>query len=123
MTIVLDTTVLIDHLRGAQPALTFLRTLDARPSCSEVSRVEVMQGLRSGERSRAEQLFAVIEWVAVGEKVARRAGTLGRRWRRSHSNLGAADLIVAATAELLEATLATSNVKHYPMFADLVPPY
>jgi predicted nucleic acid-binding protein len=33
------------------------------------------------------------------------------------------DLIVAATAKLLDRPLATCNVKHYPMFPRLKAPY
>lgn len=79
-------------------------------------------GLRSAERRRAEHLFASIEWVPVGERIARVAGDLGRRFRRSHA-LGVADLVVAATATVLDASLATHNLRHYPMFPKLSVPY
>jgi predicted nucleic acid-binding protein len=59
----------------------------------------------------------------VDEIVARRAGELGRRWRGSHSGIGVADLAIAATAEELDAALATRNVKHFPMFDGLRAPY
>jgi predicted nucleic acid-binding protein len=34
-----------------------------------------------------------------------------------------ADLAIAATAEQLEATVATLNLKHFPMFRNLRAPY
>lgn len=123
MSIVLDTSVLIDHLRAVEPATDFLANLDERPSCSEISRIEVLQGLRSAERKAAERLFSLFAWVPVTEAVARRAGELGRRWRRSHPGIGVADLAIAATAEGIDAALATRNVKHFPMFKNLHPPY
>jgi len=123
LTVVLDTTVLIDHLRTYEPATRYLSGLESRPSCSEISRIEVIQGLRSAERDAAERLFSVIDWVPVTESIARRAGVLGRRWRRSHPGIGAADLAIAATAEQLEASLATRNIKHFPMFGELAAPY
>lgn len=123
MRVVLDTSVLIDHLRAATPATEYLAGLDDRPSCSEISRIEVIQGLRSAERKTAEKLFALIDWAPVTAAVARRAGELGRRWRRSHPGIGVADLAIAATAEQLGATVATRNLKHFPMFRDLRPPY
>ncbi len=115
--------MLIDHLRAATPATEYLAGLDDRPSCSEISRIEVIQGLRSAERKTAEKLFALIDWAPVTAAVARRAGELGRRWRRSHPGIGVADLAIAATAEQLGATVATRNLKHFPMFRDLRPPY
>jgi predicted nucleic acid-binding protein len=120
---VVDTTVLVDHLRGAVGARDFLLSLDGPPFASELSRAEVISGLRTHERRGAEQLFSSIEWVPVGERIAREAGMLGRRFRRSHVGLGVADLVIAATALLLDAELATHNVKHYPMFPSLRAPY
>ncbi len=123
VTVVLDTSVLIDHLRGSHAAGDFIASLSAPPSCSEVSRIEVLQGLRSSERRPTNRLFALIEWIPVDESVANRAGELGRRWRRSHPGIDIADLAIAATAELLETQLATNNLKHFPMFEGLQSPY
>jgi len=120
--IVLDTTVLIDVLRGHRPALDYLSSLDEPPACSEITRVEVMRGLRHPERDAAEGLMRSMRWTAVDEQIARRAGALGRTWRRSHS-LATADLIIAATAAELGVELATSNTRHFPMFPGLSPPY
>ncbi|HEU4705801.1 MAG TPA: type II toxin-antitoxin system VapC family toxin [Solirubrobacterales bacterium] len=119
----LDTSILVDHLRASTPATEYLAGLDGRPACSEISRIEVIQGLRSAEKRVAARLFALIEWVPVTEAIARRAGDLGRRWRRSHPGIGVADLAIAATAEQLDATLATRNIKHFPMFKGLRAPY
>ncbi len=120
---VLDTTVLIDLLRGHAPARDYLAGLERRLVCSEVTRTEIIQGLRSNERDAAERAFAVVRWVSVDESIARRAGALGRRWRRSHRSLALADLVIAATAQELGAELATSNVRHFPMFTGLSAPY
>lgn len=120
---VLDSTVLIDHLRDLPEASTFLARLTEAPLCSEVTRSEIIRGLRSAERSTAERLLALIGWVPVGEAIARRAGELGRQYRRTHPGIGTTDLLVAATAFELDETLATANVKHFPMFRGLRPPY
>lgn len=120
--VVLDTTVLIDHLRGLDEASSWLLGLPEAPHCSEVTRAEILQGLRSSERAATEALFAGIEWVPVHEPVSRLAGELGRRYRRSHG-MGTVDLLVAATAQLLGAAVATQNVRDFPMFTDLRPPY
>jgi len=89
----------------------------------EVTRVELLRGLRSHERGAAERLFAGLRWVGVTEPIARRAGELGRTWRRSHTGIATIDLIIAATALELGAQLATANVRHFPMFPDLEPAY
>ena len=57
MSVVLDTTVVIDVLRGHPAALDYVLGLDSVPACSELTRVEVLRGLRSEERGPAERLF------------------------------------------------------------------
>jgi predicted nucleic acid-binding protein len=120
---ILDSTILVDHLRGLDDARTFLRSLDDVPACSEVTRTEIIRGLRSAERTAAEELFSVLAWVSVDARISRRAGDLGRRYRRSHQGLALADLIIGATALELGEPLATLNVRHFPMFRNLRPPY
>ena len=123
MSIVFDTSILIDVLRGDTAALGYVRRVTDVPTCSEVTRIEVSRGLRSRERTRAEVLFRTLHWVPVDEPIARRAGELGRRWDRDRPGISLADLVIAATAEQVDAELATANVRHFPMFGDLRAPY
>lgn len=123
MSVVLDTSVLVDALRQSEAALEYLSGLDARPSASEITRVEILQGVRSAERRGTERLLASLDWVPVDEVVARHAGRLGRAYRASHPGLGAADLVIAATAVVADLLLATRNVRHFPMFQGLRSPY
>lgn len=119
MSIVFDTSILIDILRADSAALDYVREVPEVPSCSEVTRVEVVRGLRSAERTSAERLFQALRWVPVDEPISRRAGELGRRWDRHRPGISLADLVIAATAEQLDAELATTNVRHFPMFESL----
>lgn len=123
MSVLFDTSVVIDILRGFAPALDYARTLGEPPTCSEITRVEVLRGVRSGEPRPTERLFTTLRWVGVDEAIARRAGGLGREWGRSHQGIATADLIIAATAQELGLDLATLNVKHFPMFSGLRAPY
>ena len=123
MSVVFDTSVLIDVLRNDSSALAYVRSVREVPICSEVTRVEVTRGLRSAERAAAERLFQALRWVSLDESIARRAGELGRRWDRRRPGIALADLVVAATAEQFGAELATTNVRHFPMFDSLEPPY
>jgi predicted nucleic acid-binding protein len=121
--LVLDTSVLIDVLRGSEAASRWLSSLGDVPSCSELTRAEVLRGIRSAERTPTERLLGSLRWMAIDEPVSRRAGELGRQYCRSHPRLSIVDFVIAATAQVLEADLATGNVRHYPMFARLAPPY
>jgi predicted nucleic acid-binding protein len=121
--LVVDTTAIIDLLRGDPGAKSWLGALPAPPYCSEITRVEVTRGLRSAERAPTYRLFEVLRWVALTKEIAALAGEFGRSYRRSHTGLAVADLVVAATATRLEAELASHNVRHFPMFPGLKPPY
>jgi predicted nucleic acid-binding protein len=123
MSTVIDTSVIIDILRGLSAAVDYVGRLEDVPACSEITRVEVIRGLKSAERVPAERLFQELRWVALDEPIARRAGELGRKWRKSHPGISSPDLVIAATAEQLGADLSTSNIRHYPMFKSLQPPY
>jgi predicted nucleic acid-binding protein len=120
---VLDTDVLIDYLRGLPAAGRFVDGLAAVPTCSEVTRVEVLRGMRSHERRVTERFLATVGWSTVDEEISRLAGELGRRFRRSHGGIGVVDLVVAATAVRLKLPLATLNVRRFPMFEGLEPAY
>jgi predicted nucleic acid-binding protein len=121
--LLLDTSVLIDVLRGSAPAADWMSSLSEVPACSELTRAEVLVGVRSRERAPTERLLSSLRWIPVDEPVSRRAGELGGQYRRGHPGLSIVDLVIAATAELLEAELATANIRRYPMFPGLAPPY
>ncbi|HEX5015528.1 MAG TPA: type II toxin-antitoxin system VapC family toxin [Candidatus Limnocylindrales bacterium] len=123
MSVLLDTSVVVEILRGDPAAIAYARTLAEPPTCSEITRVEVLRGVRSGERRATEQLLATLRWAPLDEAIARRAGELGRRYRRSHRGIATADLVIAATALEMGLPIATLNVRHFPMFASLAPPY
>lgn len=122
----LDTTVVVDHLRGDEAAVDLLRGLveqDDVLAASEIVRFELAAGVRDDELPALEQFFSAVSWVAIGEEVARAAGALARKYRRAHSGIDDADYLIAATSLLLEAELLTTNVRHFPMLPGLRPPY
>jgi hypothetical protein len=122
----LDTSVVVDHLRGYPPATALLErwVSDDEPMmASELTRFELLTGLRPGEEPALESMFSVLDWIPVTEQIARRAGTYAREFRRSHSGIGAVDYLLAATATAVGGELVTTNVKHFPMFTDLRAPY
>lgn len=121
--ILLDTTVVIDVLRGEHRAITWLEGCAETPACSEVTRAEVLRGVIDRERKATERFLQSLRWVPVGETISRRAGEIGRELRGSHGRIDVADLLIAATAFVHGAELATSNVKHFPTFPALKPPY
>jgi predicted nucleic acid-binding protein len=121
--VLIDTTILIDASRGNPVALSFLALHAEGLLASEVTRVELLQGARTTEIAHLDELMDLIDWVPIFEDVSRLAGSLGQTWLRSHSGIDVADLIIAATAQISGAEIATLNVKHFPMFPGLKPAY
>jgi len=123
---ILDTSVAVDHLRGAQLAVDLLDRLNEEEEplvASEVVRFELLAGVREDEVETLEQFLSALSWAPVDEAVTRTAGSLARRFRRAHTGIDDADYLIAATALVLDAELLTTNVRHFPMLADLRPAY
>lgn len=125
--VVLDTSVLIDHLRGSPAGATRVipEALEREDDLwsSQLVRAELLAGMKPSEERVTRDLLSLITWADVDETLAEAAAALGRRFLRSHPGIGVTDLVVAALAEQLDAELATVNVKHFPMFPRLRPAY
>ena len=122
----IDTTIAVDHLRGASAAVDLLTALiDTGDDllASELVRFELLAGIRDKELVAFEEFCSALLWVEVTEDVARVAGQLARRYRKSHRGIGAIDYLIAATAIVSDADLLTTNVRHFPMFTKLKPAY
>ena len=122
--LLLDSTVLIDALRG-RPAAAHVRTLrrtGVEPWACVISVEEIWRGLLPGEEQAARRLFNGLRIAPLGVAEGVRAGS----WRREFSLRGVtlhqADCLIAAAAVGIGATLATANVDDYPMGElDLLP--
>lgn len=125
MSALVDTSVLIDYLRGHRGAGQLLeRERAAAPlHASEITRLEVLAGMRATEKEGTRALLSTLIWHPLDADVAEEAGALGRRWLPSHHTIDTADLAIAATAIRSGSRLLTRNVRHYPMFTDLQLPY
>lgn len=125
MSFVVDTSVLIDVLRGVPAAAATLRDARVRGPlhASELTRLEVLAGIRAGEEERTLALLGACTWHPLDETLAEIAGELGRAWLPGNRGIDSADLAIAATVVALDAALLTRNVKHFPMFPELAAPY
>ncbi len=122
----IDTTVAVDHLRGQHAATDLLAGCIAGGEAivaSEITRFELLAGVRTTELDALEIFFSSLSWAPIDEEITRAAGTLAQRFRRSHSRIGDADYLIAATALVLEAELLTTNARHFPMIEGLRAPY
>lgn len=125
MSALVDTSILIDYLRGFDSAAELLETERASGvlHASEITRLELLTGMRPAEEELTRLLLSTLAWHDVDAEVAEKAGELGREWLPGHHNIDGADLAIAATAILTGAQLLTLNVRHFPMFPKLRRPY
>ncbi|MPZ23974.1 MAG: PIN domain-containing protein [Dehalococcoidia bacterium] len=125
LSVLVDSSVIIDALRGNPSAIEVLvgfRSKDVVHS-SVVVKAEVLAGMHSREEQATRSLLEVFEWHGIDEGVAEEAGRLGRLWLPSHGGIDTADLLIAATATVLGLKLVTLNIRHFPMFSGLQRPY
>jgi predicted nucleic acid-binding protein len=125
VTAFVDTSVLIDYLRGHRRAAVVLEDRRAAGPlhASEITRLEVLAGMRAGEERATRSLLSALIWHPVDSQVAEEAGALGRQWLPGHHTIDSADLAIAASVQLTGLPLLTRNVRHFPMFPGLNPPY
>jgi predicted nucleic acid-binding protein len=121
--LLIDTDVLIDYLRDRAEAVSYLEALTESLLVSVITVAELYAGVREGaERTKLDEFIRAFEIVPVDQEVAVRGGLYRRDYIKSH-NIGLADALIAATAELRQAALVTLNSKHFPMLANVVVPY
>jgi len=126
----LDTGILIRHLRGRKAVVLMLRALGGRDvlAISAVTRAEIRAGVRQEEDQATRRLLARLKTMPVDAEIADRAGDLILRARRQGRALHLADALIAATAVLQRLRLITLNrsdieglgISLYPLPDDLI---
>jgi predicted nucleic acid-binding protein len=115
MQVLIDTDVLINFLRGNVVARDFLTSMinEADLSCSAITIAEIHAGMKEHERDKTMELLSGLTIVDVTLKIAEKAGSYKRNTKSQSLELD--DCLIAATAFVRRAILATGNGKHYPM--------
>ncbi|MBK8256651.1 MAG: type II toxin-antitoxin system VapC family toxin [Polyangiaceae bacterium] len=122
----MDTSVLVDHLRGVTQATSLLRsaTRSGISLCSlTVVRTEILAGMRPKEEKQTMLLFGVLQWIDITREIADAAGALARRYTKSHPTIDIVDYLLAGASRRTGAQLITLNIKHFPMFPRLQSAY
>jgi predicted nucleic acid-binding protein len=117
-TILLDTSIIFDHLNGRYGRTEFLDQLIEQGhvlACCPVNITEVYAGLRPGEETKTEAFMNSLECLPVTPAIARQAGLPRRDWQKKGQTLSYTDVTIAAVALSNEAPLLTDNRKHFPM--------
>jgi tRNA(fMet)-specific endonuclease VapC len=114
----LDTTVLIAHLRGDRAVTdALLQRLGVGHSLGTtcVNIAEIERGLRPAERKKAQVLLARLAFFDTTREAATRAGRYQADWARRGRTLHTPDALIAGTARAHGAVLVTDNLDDFPM--------
>ncbi len=118
MRVVLDSTVLIDLLMARSGAVERVRVLHGAgdvPVTTPINVEEIHRGLKSDEQDSASALFDWLHVLPIGRGEAELAGSWRRDCATHGLTLSQADCLIAATAFISGAELATGNPKDFPM--------
>lgn len=118
MVILLDTNIIIDHLR--QPNLTdsilshlSLKYQSGELTISTITIQEIFAGKSTKQQKPLEKVATTLSNLEVVEYSIEIAKTAGILTRDSKTNLQLADAAIAATALHYDASLATLNTKDF----------
>jgi predicted nucleic acid-binding protein len=111
--VLLDSDILIDHLRGYEPARQYLKRFEAGEmqgylSIITVAELAAGQMRQAQEEEKVQQLLALFTPIALDFDLAWRAGEIRRQY---HTRL--ADALIAATALSRYLPLSTRNLQHF----------
>ncbi|MGH2758192.1 MAG: PIN domain-containing protein [Actinomycetota bacterium] len=115
--LLLDTTVLIDVLRG-RAVTDRLRAHrdDGELACTTAVNVEeIARGLRRRELSGATALFVGLVVLPLSRHEGWQAGVWRKDYVARGVTLSQADCLIAAAALTADARLVTGNPRHFPM--------
>ena len=113
----LDSCVLVRHLRRHKPTTDLLSTLvlEGKVGIATISRTEIIEGMREHEREATLRLLDSLPAYPLDVSIADLAGEYIRRYRAQGITLDKPDAIIGATAVLHDLVLVTYNPKHFPM--------
>jgi predicted nucleic acid-binding protein len=117
-TYLIDTTVLIAHLRGDSGVTGTLLGLLGEGhglGTTGVNIAEVERGLRPGERKRVALLVDRLTYLEITREAATRAGRYQAQWAKRGRTIHTPDALIAGTARAHGAVVMTDNMADFPM--------
>lgn len=118
----LDTTIIIDHLRGNKKVNSYLERIGQRgdiAGCCCINIAETYAGMRKKEKEKTDRFIESLYYFEVTKEVAKLAGELRQKCFKKGKTLATTDVIITAAAMIYNLILITKNVKHYP-FSELI---
>ncbi len=113
----LDSDVIIWHLRGRKKVTELLRDLQkfGLPACSALSVLEIQLGVKKGEEEKTDRFLKSLRIFDADIEIASKAAQLIRQSKTRGVTLDLPDSVIAATCILHDLILVTYNTKHYSL--------
>jgi predicted nucleic acid-binding protein len=111
----LDTGIVIRHLRGQQNVVQLLRGLGKRErlGIASITRLEIHVGMHPDEAYKTQKLLTRFITYDLSRDIADRAGDYIREYQAKQLAFSVPDALIAATAVIHQATLVTLNEKDF----------
>ena len=113
----LDTTIIIDHLKGDKKANTYLEKIGQRgdiAGCCCINIAEIYSSMLEKEAEKTNRLINSLYYYEVTREISKAAGKLRQKYFKTGITLATTDVIIGATALIYNLILVTKNIKHYP---------
>lgn len=115
-TILLDTSIFIDHFRKQDKSRSTLFSLfpDYELFTSTVVEFELLAGATdSSKRLDTEALLSLCTILPVSSMVARKSAEIYQQLRAKNQLIGMGDILIAATGIVHDLPIKTLNTKHF----------
>lgn len=112
MRYLLDTTLLVDHANGFEPATRMLATLFEEGGelfTCDVLTCEALSGGTDEHLESVSRLLEPLEFVETSPEAARWAAASRLARHRAGGKLGLGDALIAGVAMVMDATVVTRN--------------
>ena len=113
----LDTTIIIDHLRGDKKANIYLEEIGQRgdiAGCCCINIAEIYSGMLGKEAEKTNRFINSLYYYEVTSEISKVAGKLRQKYQKKGTTLAISDVIIGATALIYNLILVTKNIRHYP---------
>lgn len=117
--ILLDTTVIVDYLRGDNKVIAYFNMLPNTPTISLITEAEIYQGAKNtAELTKWGKFLSKLIVLPITPDISHLAISLLKKHRLSHG-LHILDTFIASTSIIHNYTLVTANAKHFQIIKDL----
>jgi len=117
MSVLVDTDVLINYIRGYEAFVDLLDNLSEKEELfvSAMTRLEILAGIRRHEKVRTLEILEAFTYVGLSDEIVAQAERYLMDYRAQGITLSVPDSLIAASAFVMGLRLVTMNPRHYAM--------